>query len=686
MRPGMKRYHISFLLIILVAFALRMHNLNFHSLWFDEAISVHWAKQSVPRILEVGFTLVEDRLPPLYYLMLKGWTMLVGFSESGVRSLSVFIGVLLVPVSANIARLLVNRRVAQLTALLVALNPFLIWYAQEARMYAPVVLFSTFSVWAFLRMINLITQLPHKNFWSEGYSLTTYTILFILASLAGLYSHLYSGFLLPAMGLWLIVSYPRAWRSWLYFALCGLLITLAYLPILFAIWRFSGEATPGEPLAGLGQRAWWLLQVFIIWKAPLAPILQIFIPLTTLIFVLLAYLKRPATNQSTLLIQLPIANLQSPISNYPYLRVGPTPNHHFLITLLLITPFLIATILLFRNHLAFFGERYFIIMVPWLLLLAAIGAYNLSKLIQRYIFHNRSDVAYQPLPYRSYGLRFLSYLPALLLLMVTAMPIPGQWSKAAAKEFWRQSVAYLADYATPHDGILIHPDWVRHPFQFYFTGPGQTYAAFSNVDANSTLEGPLQGVVGEHQVVWLIQSHVDGPDPDRRVERWFANRYPLVTELYPPGIALKGYATNSQLDRLPQEATPLDLQFENGMKLIGYQADSRVSATESFFHPPSGWVHVVLYWAADQPITEAGTPFVHLVGPEGVWGVNLERTNGALNFFPPTGWPTTDSSPLIIRQDLDVNLNPATPPGVYQLVLGLKEIAGQLPLTTVEVY
>ncbi|HMQ56869.1 MAG TPA: hypothetical protein PKD98_32610, partial [Anaerolineae bacterium] len=99
----MSKPRLALLSIVLVALALRLYNLTYHSLWFDEAVSVHWARQSLPRILEVGFSLEEDRLPPLYYLLLKGWTGLAGFSEVGVRSLSVLFGVLLVPVVAAIA-------------------------------------------------------------------------------------------------------------------------------------------------------------------------------------------------------------------------------------------------------------------------------------------------------------------------------------------------------------------------------------------------------------------------------------------------------------------------------------------------------------------------------------------------------------------------------------------------------
>ncbi|MCL4301884.1 MAG: glycosyltransferase family 39 protein [Anaerolineae bacterium] len=639
----MNKYRLSLLAIILIALALRLYNLTYHSLWFDEAISVHWARQSVARILEVGFTLVEDRLPPLYYLLLKGWTPLAGFSEMGVRSLSAFLGTLLVPVIAAIAAALFNRRIALLTALLVALNPFLVWYAQEARMYAPAVLFSALTIWAFLQLSESESQRVAKQLptFSFPASSILYISLFTLFALAGLYTHLYTGFILPALGLWLMMSHPRHWRLWLLFALSSLAIALLFAPLALATWRFSGEAAPGDPLSGLGQRAWWLLHAFTVWKAPLAPVLQIAIPAVIAAFAAAPFLKLKNTHYA-----LRITHYASRF-----------PHPLLLVTLLLVSPFAIANLLLLRNHLAFFGERYFIVMVPWLLLLAAVGAERMSEWANRHIGKGRIIKNF-----------FILHPSSFILLLLTALPIPGQWSMPAAKEAWRQSVAYLAEHAAPDHGILIHPDWVRYPFQYYFRGPGQTYAAFSTVTLDTPLDGPLQGVVNDHPVIWLIQSHLDGPDPNHRVEQWFATRYPLVTELYPPGISLKGYAPGYQLDSLPVEATPTAIQFANGLRLLGYQADRVVAADDELFHPPSGWAHVTLYWTASKPIGVDVTPFVNLVGPEGVWGASLERANDALKLYPTSRWPVSPNS--IIRHDLDVNLNPVTPPGQYQLVVG----------------
>jgi hypothetical protein len=484
-----------------------------------------------------------------------------------------------------------------------------------------------------------------------------YVFTFIFAATAALYCHLYAGFLLPALGLWLLFSYPRAWRIWLTFAISGLIILLLFAPIALAVWRFSAEARPGDPFSGLAQRAWWLLQAFTLWKAPLPGPLQIIIPSIVVVFTAFAYINAPRPTP-----QCEASQWNTPRFNHPLL----------LITLLFLLPFIIANLLLFRNHLAFFGERYFIIMVPWLLLLAALGANNLNQWASKLIAELK----------RITSLSVIRPSSFIILLALTALPIPGQWSLPASKEAWRQSANYLAEYAAEDHAILIHPDWVRFPFQYYFQGPGQTYAAFSTITPETALDGPLQGIVDNHPVIWLIQSHLDAPDPNRRVEQWLAARYPLVTELYPPGIVLKAYAPGYQLRSLPPTATPVDVEFETGLRLVGYQAGSVVSATDPLFHPPSGWLHVTLYWTAGQPVTADASPFVHLVGPEGVWGVNLERPADALKFYPPSHW----SEPYpIIRHDLDVNLNPVTPAGNYRLVVGLRGYQNQYPLTQVEV-
>lgn len=614
--------NLKLIAITLLAFWVRVQNLTYHSIWFDEAVSIRWAQSSVARILDVSMHLVEDRLPPLYYLLLKGWVSLAGLTEFSVRFPSVVLGVLLVAAVYAIGRRVFGVRTALLAAALVAVNPFLVWYSQEARMYALAALLGTLTVLAFHRAVTV----GGARHWAA---------MGIFAA-AGLYTHLYSGFLLPALALWLLLNPSALKKHWLAFGGTMGAVSVAFVPLALATWRFSGESTPGDPLHGIGGRAWGLLRAFAIWRADVPPsIAQI------------------------VLIALAVAVILGSV-------VALRRRSGWLIILLLTMPFIIASGLMFRSELAFFGERYFIVMVPWLLLLAAAG-------VTRVLWgENRWR-------------KIATGVGALALVTLTAIPLPGQWSVPAAKEAWRQSAAYLSAHTAPDDVIFIHPEWIRFAFQYYqgqMPTAGETAAYFFAVDDQTDLDTPLNGVVDGHAVVWLIESHLDQPDPDRRVENWFAVRYPLVTELFPPGVTLKGFAPGYQLTNLPAAATPADAEFSGGVRLVGFTVqDETVSARDDFFHPPSGWVHVVLYFSRTDAPPQDTIPFVHLIDGQGqVWGASLERGNDAFHFYPPTRW----QSGQIIRQDVDVNLNPATPPGEYMLVVGFGDETAELQTVTVK--
>ena len=662
------------LAITWLGFAVRLSNLTYHSLWFDEAMSVHWARSSIPRILEVSMNLVEDRLPPLYYLCLHYWRLLAGDGEVAVRLPSVLLGTLLVPIIYRLARDLTDRRVGALAGVLAALNPFLVWYSQEARMYAQAVLLATLGTWFLLRARAGQRRAP------------LYWFAYGLCALAGLYTHLYTGFVLLAHAFYLLLTLRRSRRAWLPFALAMLGVAVLFAPLALATWRVSGEAGPGNPLVGWWARTGWLLSAFTIWKAPLSPALRTIIPAAITGFAIVGLLVpcRPASHSQ-----------RSAVGRQP---LAPSPR--LLLVLLLLTPVAVATLLLLRNQVAFFGERYFIVVVPWLLIAVALGAVNLAAHLRALAVSRRQlpgKTGYQT-PALSYLLRTLLGSGAatcyLLPIILGLLPLPGQWSPPARKEAWRETAGYLATHAGPEDAILIHPDWTRYPLQYYFQGPGQTYAVFGSVEAGTDLDSPLTAISSVHPVVWLVESHTELADPQHRVNAWLAARYPAVTELYPPGLAaVRAYAPGYLSDRLPNLAKPLELTFEGGMRLIGYVVpQTRVQAQDDLFHPPSGWVHAALYWDTGRPLAQNYTPFVHLIDDLGqVWGASLERSNDSFDFYPPMRW----EAGRVVRSDLDVNLNPATPPGRYTLVVALRDASGaqvplvdgapQATLTTVEI-
>lgn len=101
-------------------------------LWLDEALSSNIA--SLP-LGDIPAALERDGHPPLYYVLLHGWQEVFGDGDVAVRLLSGVVGLALVPLAFVAAGRIGGRRAAWAAALLVALNPYVLRYATEARMY-----------------------------------------------------------------------------------------------------------------------------------------------------------------------------------------------------------------------------------------------------------------------------------------------------------------------------------------------------------------------------------------------------------------------------------------------------------------------------------------------------------------------------------------------------------------------
>ncbi|HVQ59850.1 MAG TPA: glycosyltransferase family 39 protein [Solirubrobacterales bacterium] len=125
--------------------ALRFATLGLQSYHHDEVVTAS-------RVLRVGFAHAMDAVgfsesaPPLYYALAWVWTQVAGTGPVGLRSLSAIAGVATIPVAFLIASELRGRSAGLVAAALVAVNPMLLWYSQEARAYSLLVLFCALSL------------------------------------------------------------------------------------------------------------------------------------------------------------------------------------------------------------------------------------------------------------------------------------------------------------------------------------------------------------------------------------------------------------------------------------------------------------------------------------------------------------------------------------------------------------
>ncbi|MGC8825856.1 MAG: glycosyltransferase family 39 protein, partial [Anaerolineae bacterium] len=177
--------------IILAGFCLRVGRLGAQSIWYDEGVSLYLAGLDIPAMIRHT---AGDIHPPLYYALLHYWSRLAGSGEFAANFLSLFFGVLLIPMAYRMARALGHQRAGLWAAFLVAISPYHIWYAQEVRMY-------TLGAWLGLTAFGglwLALKSPRRR--PLGWAVYT------LAAAAGLYTLYYFAFLLTALNLWALVE------------------------------------------------------------------------------------------------------------------------------------------------------------------------------------------------------------------------------------------------------------------------------------------------------------------------------------------------------------------------------------------------------------------------------------------------------------------------------------------------
>jgi hypothetical protein len=219
-RPRARGGLLVFLGTVLAAgAAIRFSTLGLQSYQHDEVITAM-------RVLDGSFAhmlhevKVSESSPPLYYVLAWGWTRAFGLGEVGLRSLSALFGVFAVGVGYLLGREVASRRVGLALAALIAFNPMLVWYSQEARSYSLLVLFCALSLWFFVRALKS----------GRGSDLAWWA----LASALALCSHYFAFFAVGIEAIWLAIALRPRPRG-LVPALAAVAVTgLALLPLLAA--------------------------------------------------------------------------------------------------------------------------------------------------------------------------------------------------------------------------------------------------------------------------------------------------------------------------------------------------------------------------------------------------------------------------------------------------------------------
>jgi len=183
---------VSAVLLIVLAIGLRAYNIGHPSLWNDELFSRYYADLFGLKYLWTTGLSREDS-PPLYYMALAGWMRLFGTSEAAMRSLSMVASVLALPLVYLIGKELFDRRRGLIAALVMALSPLQIHFAQEARTYALMLLPIGVALFAIARILNGDTR--QRVLWLYG-----------VGAIVALYCHATAAFFVAACNVAVIIA------------------------------------------------------------------------------------------------------------------------------------------------------------------------------------------------------------------------------------------------------------------------------------------------------------------------------------------------------------------------------------------------------------------------------------------------------------------------------------------------
>ncbi|MCO6452541.1 MAG: glycosyltransferase family 39 protein [Caldilineales bacterium] len=623
-----RRANLWLILILILAAILRFYRLGSQSFWADEGNSVVLATRSLMQIVSAA---AADIHPPAYYLGLKLWGGVFGLGEIGARSFSVVAGILLVWFVYVLGRQLARASAGLIAALLAAVNPFLIYYSQEARMYMLLALCAAVAAYALVMWI----QSPDRR-KAAG-------ILYVISAVLGLYTHYAFPILLVTLNL---VFLLWLWRQrhqsasllhdsgfWPWLGLQALAILL-FAPWLPTAWRQL--TTWPNAVASLGSVAGMLETLRLLNCGPtpcqLSPLLVGF-ELALVVLALLPLQKLSITNW--LGRWLPLVWLIMPL----------------------------AAMLIFGIFTPTFSKFLVIIVAPYVLLLA-MGVVALALAIAR------------PVPGDSgIGRNRISAVIMIVitgLLALSAIPSLNHYyhDPTVARDDYRSIAAYLKAIAGPHDAVILNAPGQIDAFNQYDHGPAQLYTLPSSRPPDpAATKAELDQINASADHIYVIYWATEQSDPENIVATHLAETAFKAWDTWAGNLKFSSYSAQDS----PEPATfPDPLRFGDSILL-------EASGISSDPLQPGDIARALLRWSATTPLSNNYKITLQLLDPANqiVAQIDSEPVGGAR---PTSTWQPDET----IDDPYGLPIPLATPPGVYPLILAVydAESGVRLPIAT----
>ena len=610
-------------LILMLAAGLRFHRIDAQSLWYDEGVSLGEAQATVGQILRDA---AADIHPPGYYLLLAGWQDLTGSSELALRMLSALFSVLTVALVYAVGAHLFGRPTAVLAALFVAVNPFHVWYGQEARMYA---LFEALSASSVLFTALVLSALGQMT--SGPYQLrrvVPFATGYVLINVAGLYTHYTFPFVMLGECLVFLLWLARRSRkarmlaAWVGLQIATLLLYAPWLPSAYRQLTTYPRVAP--------QDVTWLQVANTLAYGMTTPLEMAQIGL------------------------IPLALLVG-VGLFPPVEANEHPLHFSerasLALMWLVVPIAIPLMM------GVIREPFLRFFLPSSLSLWVLAARGMVL-----GFRLGTPVA----GLNELGAALTRVIIVILTVSGLAPVVTGLHNLYTDPDYARDNYRGIAQRilseAGPEAVVILDAPGQYRLFSYYFPGPNIVPLPDQHT------EQTLSRLIRENERLYVVYYGENEQDPQGIVAKTLAEQAFVVSDEWYGHVRLVRYVIPPQAATELQQ--PSGARFGDSIVLEGYT----LSAVTLSGGKALG---VTLFWSSDQPISTRYRVFVHLYRPDSDIIITQHDSEPGGNLIPTDHWVVGQT----ITDNHGLLLPPDTPPGTYRLMIGLYDGWGnRLPI------
>jgi len=624
-------YSFSWGLILWAAWAIRLWHLDASDLTFDEAATYVVANRPLFDILSYLLGAVREH-PPVFYLLIRPWMMIAGTSEYSLRFFAVCASLVGTALTARLARKLArstyirdNPRLffaSGIPALILALSPFEVYYARDARMYTLTIVWATLSSLLFLPLL-------FDNKRGKWPKLTGLVALVLTNGLA-VFTHYYLVLLIVTQFVSLLIL--RRWRAFLAWNAAHGLVGL-----LGVIWllRSSGLSSSLTEAWGRFDLIWptvgqlrRLLADVLFGPIKGAPWnLVYFWALLVAIGLSASWLRAFRSGSKT-----------SGVAS----AAGALRTNSVWLTITVLLPVVLAYVMPEPPR-----SRFLIFVLPFAAL--AVGQ----------------------IPLALSGLRKTALVALALVTLVIAtlgfygLPRTVKWIKSD----YGHVVATVSAHARSGDGVLFYGPWQEIPFRYYrpekFPPITRLPPFAPPLLVPEEAEPVLQELMRTYRRLWVIPAAVEDVDPGHYVAGWLNTNAHPVWKTH--GLSL--YLPPSQGD-LPD--VPVDFVFGERLELEGVAVDAHdVPAGEA--------LPFALTWSARENLSSDAQLDFSLLDEQGHRWLQWQSVPGHWA-NPPSHWEPGDK--FVDRQGVIVPQG--SPPGRYRIQMAVVDMDSGEPLKPAE--